>query len=458
MARIQLENRLDVTLRRLLFTGRAYTVEPPTTIPPNALIFWQTDDTGGVTYEAVSSDAGGAGATAGSSSGDSGGVTAPSPAQPAAPEGAAVPPAITQPSTSVALSSRLFTLTWQFSLTGRPTYQTQNVDPDFRIDVRQISEGALYTVSSRSRRRVPPAARPRRATPVVIAIVAAVVLLTTASAAAFGINSGRLFRPSTQVIPTATWTPTPTPTTPTITPIPPSLTITVRSSSLDVGPGEQKTLSATCQSGEVLVGGGFADNQFLTVDYSYPANDTTWSAFAFETDSLSSKATVYAVCAQANFPLGVQILASQPSSNGSATVTCPPGTLATGGGAKLADIGYVDQSFPDANGWSATTPTSGSGGPASITAYALCASSDILKVGTVVTGFTVPTDGLATGSAGCPSGDVLVSAGYNYQGGEIFVYKSEPQGAQAASWSLTVSDRDFATSSTQRLVLVCLSY
>lgn len=460
MARIQLENRLGVTLQRLLFTGHAYTVEPPPTIPPNALVFWQTDDTGGVTYEALATDASGAG-QANPSPASAAGAAAPAPTQPPTPGGADAPPTITQPSTDVALSARLFTLVWQFSLTGVPTFQTQNVDPGFRIDVRQTADGTLYTVAPRKRRRVPPAARPRRAAPVAIAIVAAALLLATASAAAYGITGGRLFRAGPQSVPTATWTPSPTPTftpTPTLTPIPPSLTITVRPNSADLGPGAEGTISSSCQSDESVIGGGFADSQFASVYYSYPANATTWSVHVSEQSSLSGIATVYAVCAQANFPLGIQILASQPSSSGSASVTCPAGTVATGGGATLSDFGYVDQSFPDANGWSATTPARGTGSPAPITAYAVCASSAVLKVSTVATAFTVTPNNRATGSATCASGNVLVSAGYNYQGGSTSVDVSQPQGTHATSWTLTVYDTDFATSSNEGLILVCLAY
>src|SRR5262249_60255067 len=50
VARIQLDNQLGVPLYRTIFTGTDYTVEPPEMIPPNALVFWQTNNTGPVTH------------------------------------------------------------------------------------------------------------------------------------------------------------------------------------------------------------------------------------------------------------------------------------------------------------------------------------------------------------------------------------------------------------------------
>lgn len=206
MARIQLENRVGATLRRLLFTGRAYTVEPPPTIPPNALVFWQTDDTGAVTYEVLgpgTDEAASPGVSSASSGGlpppvsaapppDSG-ASAPSPAPPVATivVSASQPVAIqpTQPiepqsttpdaTAGTATSRRQFTLAWEFSLTGRPTYKTQRVDPDLRVHVREGGDGVLYTVSSRRRsRRVPPRGRRSRSRTPIVATVAVLLAVT----------------------------------------------------------------------------------------------------------------------------------------------------------------------------------------------------------------------------------------------------------------------------------------
>lgn len=460
MPRIQLENRLGVTLQRLLFTGRAYTVEPPPTIPPNALVFWQTDDSGAVTYRASSQDA-----TATTSATPLG--TAPDTVTPSTFNSSpvTVPQAPEMLTSTASSSDRQFTLTWQFTLTGKPSYQTQNVDASLRVVLRERPDGALYTVSMRRRRRAPSTRRSHRAV-LVVTSVAAVFLLATASAAAYGLSGGRIFRlgdSATKAVPTATWTPVPTPTftpTPTLTPVPLSLVITVRPNTVNVTPGAQGPVSTTCQSGESVVGGGFSTtNQLIVATDSYPLNATTWTADIYDASEVSGQATVFAVCAQANFSLGIQVLASQPSSDGRAQVTCSDGTQVIAGGAAVSGFGYVNQSYPGANGWSATVPSNGSGGPPPLTAYAVCTSSANLKITDVVTGFTVAPNSQATESASCPSSSALVAAGYNYQGGLTTVpLASQPQGLQASSWTLSVKNNDSSTPSNEGLILACLTY
>src|SRR5215469_7214893 len=126
MARVELENRLDVPLSRVLFTGTSYSVEPPPTVPPNATIFWQTDDTGSATYSAAESDND-------------------------APEVSAE--TYTSTPTSPRDAVRPVTLAWEFPTSGRPKYFTRNVAAGLRADVRERFDGALYMVSRKNSKR-----------------------------------------------------------------------------------------------------------------------------------------------------------------------------------------------------------------------------------------------------------------------------------------------------------------
>jgi hypothetical protein len=161
MARVELENRLGVPLARVLFTGTSYTVEPPPTVPPNATVFWQTDDTGSVTYSAVP------GGTYSSEM--------PTDTYSAAP---------TSPKDAV----RPVTLAWEFSSTGRPKYSTRNVAAGLRADIRERFDGALFMVSHTNSKRAPIAPRRRRVL-VGSSLLAGLLLIATfATAAANGLG------------------------------------------------------------------------------------------------------------------------------------------------------------------------------------------------------------------------------------------------------------------------------
>ncbi len=465
MARIQLENRLGVTLQRVLFTGRSYTVEPPEIIPPNARVFWLTDDCGAVTYDAVPSSITAA-VTAGSVSIN----------PPASVNSPVQPPATSPP------AKRQLTLTWQFSKPGRPHYLTRNVDASIRVRVREQGEGAIYNVTTGARRRASLAPRRPRAG-ALVAAVAVVLLLATASAAAYGLAGGRLFRSSgtssdaqqsgqpgspsgpngiTQAAPTATFTPTPTPTpTPTATPVPLSLTVTPRSNAVSVQQGQLATGSVSCGSGEVLLGGGFSGDDNALYIYGYPSNASTWTVSVYGNAGYPGTytATIYADCARANFALSTMVVSSSPATNYSAAVTCPAGRRAIGGGVSTSGAGHrVEESYLTNNGWRAAAPSYGT---FSVTAFAICVSSPYLKVTTVMGGFTMPANGSGTGTAACPSGRLLASAGFNAPGINltpgIVVLLSRPNGAHPSSW--TVGALNYVPSTVNvGVVLACLTY
>jgi hypothetical protein len=167
MARVEFENRLGVPLYRVLFTGTSYTVEPPPTVPPNATVFWQTDDTGSATYSAV------AGGNASSEI-----------------------PAETYSSspTSPRDAVRPVTLAWEFSKTGRPKYLTRNVAAGLRADVHERFDGALYMVSQKSSKRTPIAPRRRRVLLGSSLLIGLLLIATIATAAAQGLGGLSAFR------------------------------------------------------------------------------------------------------------------------------------------------------------------------------------------------------------------------------------------------------------------------
>lgn len=186
MARIQLENRLDAPLERLIYTGRAYTVEPPLAIPPHSRAFWDSDDTGTVTYVALPLG------------------THPAPAGTPGGTRMTTPPAATASQrtssgpTPAVSAARRFTLAWQFAPPARPVYVTENVDAGLRLRVklRTRPDGAIYTLTPARHRRPPraphlhPQERGRRPLQLAALLAGLLLLLTAASAAAYAISGG----------------------------------------------------------------------------------------------------------------------------------------------------------------------------------------------------------------------------------------------------------------------------
>lgn len=199
MAHIQLENNLGVTLQRVLFTGRAYTVEPPATIPPNARVFWQADDSGAVTYSAQPAGTSATALTAGEAlSSLRAAPSAPASAATAAsvspsafplPAPAATitqPPATGPQHKSRATHTRQLTLAWTFAAGGRPAYLTEHADASMRVRRREQVGGVLYVVSPRHRRHAPHAPHlPRRRSRLVgvLSLIAALLIVASTGVA-----------------------------------------------------------------------------------------------------------------------------------------------------------------------------------------------------------------------------------------------------------------------------------
>jgi hypothetical protein len=159
MARIELENRFGVALHRVLFTGMSYGVEPPATVPPGATVFWQTEETGSVTYSTAAEGSSGGGAPTETDS------TAP-----------------TSPREAV----RPFTLTWQLSAGGRLGFSARDVATGLRVEHQSRGDGVRYTVSRKRSRRTPVGPRRRRVIIGTSLLSGLLLLATIAGVLAYG--------------------------------------------------------------------------------------------------------------------------------------------------------------------------------------------------------------------------------------------------------------------------------
>jgi hypothetical protein len=197
-------------------------------------------------------------------------------------------------------------------------------------------------------------------------------------------------------------------------------------------------VSASCRAGEQVVGGGFAAGDLFEyaawVSASYPSSATTWTVTGSAPASFFDLAAVV-YCAPLVRPASVQII--HASGAGSATATCPQGTVLLGGGFHAAQP--VSASQPRGNGWMAgsTSADSGGGTGGIIDAYALC-TSGLVRASQVVQA-TFNAHSMSRGyqpggaDAACPSGQLALGGGF--AAGEL-VLASQTRDASFSGWAV----------------------
>jgi Cellulose binding domain len=229
--------------------------------------------------------------------------------------------------------------------------------------------------------------------------------------------------------PTPTNTPVPTVTNTPVPPPPGSHIVVYTASGSAQAP---LTVSASCQPGEQMLGGGFISSNVFEYDAyisaSYPSSPSTWTVSGNSSSSFILKGYVY--CLQSNTSLGVQII------QGSGNIACPSGTTIVSGGFKVLTSNYpIGFSRPNGNGWATGSYTSDS-----VQGYALCAvTSKVSLVSTASLTFNVHSSlhVYSPGSAvvTCPTGSVTVGGGFDSS--QDLMLTSNTDGTSFSTWNLT---------------------
>jgi hypothetical protein len=218
----------------------------------------------------------------------------------------------------------------------------------------------------------------------------------------------------------------------------------------DSGTSSPVTVTATCPSGHVVLGGGYALSGGVNVERAaviedFPTSVTTWTVTANgATGGGPLTLTVYAGCLLEGGPVTTQMIVSTPTvpNDGSLhtfVAPCPVGTTVTGGG-------YRDGGFngsPTEDGWQVTYIPRGENPPPTVRVFAICASQQV-HVGVIATATqAVAVGGRATLAIACPAGELLVGGGYRYDGAPSTAYVNEPA-SDFASWQVEILDQGIA--------------
>jgi hypothetical protein len=201
----------------------------------------------------------------------------------------------------------------------------------------------------------------------------------------------------------------------------PTAGLVVRSASGAGRGGAALTVSASCQGGEQMLGGGYnisGSDHASSAQSSYPSGPATWMVSTVGAGSATFELQTYVGCLHANYSLGIQIVpttfavtaggASQPLS-----AACAGGVV-TGGGAHITGSGaLLADSAPTSGlkGWNVVA-TAGSSS-AKGTAYALCATHNLDAGPSTSRAFTISSNNDNGADLACAAGQWLTSGGFS---------------------------------------------
>jgi hypothetical protein len=161
-------------------------------------------------------------------------------------------------------------------------------------------------------------------------------------------------------------------------------------STVFVGPGETRTVTATCPRGNRLLAGGFQRTNFVTrggnyVTESRAASDRSWQVSGSAFGNFGGELTAIAYCLRSRAALVSEVVSeSDLPHEESATATtpaCPPGSVMVAGGFSTSPTGsaLVSSAYFDGNGsWSATAFNE-FGPDAALSAHGYCMTKALIK-------------------------------------------------------------------------------
>jgi hypothetical protein len=196
-----------------------------------------------------------------------------------------------------------------------------------------------------------------------------------------------------------------------------------------------------CPSGSIVTGGGFAGNSNLLV-YSDSATGNGWEVDAQNTSGADQLLNAYAICLSNTSGVSQQVYAqvtAPGSSVGNASVSCPSGSVVTGGGFAGNSNLVVYNSSANGNGWQVYAQNN-SGSGQLLNAYAICVSGTSGSSQQVINQVPVAASGTGHAVIACPSNAYLTGGGF--AGNQnLFVYNESASGTswQAYAQNLTGS-------------------
>jgi hypothetical protein len=229
------------------------------------------------------------------------------------------------------------------------------------------------------------------------------------------------------------------------------------------------SVSASCNSGEQMVGGGYnisSANHAYSPYANVPASASTWTTVVKATGVASYTLQTYVYCLKANYPLAIKIVTTDADVDKGASqtvnATCPAGSVVTGGGYLFSvQSGVASTSAPVSGlgGW--TLVATGTSDALKARVFALCATRNLAVAPDATLQFNIfSQNDSGQQSIACKSSDQwLLGGGYSVNdasaNGKI-VYELDAAQNDFSSWF--VQGRNVDPASPHRVTLwgVCV--
>jgi hypothetical protein len=190
---------------------------------------------------------------------------------------------------------------------------------------------------------------------------------------------------------------------------------------------------ATCPSGSIVTGGGFAASPSLLV-FSTFASSNSWEADAQNLSASGQALNAYAECLSNTSGTTQQVYSQTTASAsgiGHVVVNCPSGSVVTGGGFASSSNLLVYSNSANSNGWEVYAQNTSSTNQL-VNAYAICLSGTSGSPQQVVNQVSVAANGNGQSVKACPASTYLTGGGY--AGNQnLFVYN---ESASGSSWQV----------------------
>ena len=185
-----------------------------------------------------------------------------------------------------------------------------------------------------------------------------------------------------------------------------------------------------------MTGGGGSSRDVVYLTDSYPVSDSGWTVYAYNPDPEKPRTLqAWAICSSAVSPGSYRENFSTlptdiaPGASDSATVTCPPGTVAISGGGSGPGIAYLTGSYPAArNTWEASAANHLGAKQRTLQARALCGPEPGGFVSSHGEPVSIASGQEKSASANCPSGFAPISGGGKISGSDTYLADSSPKG------------------------------
>jgi len=193
-----------------------------------------------------------------------------------------------------------------------------------------------------------------------------------------------------------------------------------------VAAGSGGSATASCPSGTVVTGGGFASRSDRSLYvYTHSQDGNGWRVYGWNSSGGGLPLNAYAICLSNSGGSTTQVYnqVSVPAGGvGHAEVSCPAGSVVTGGGyaSNHDQTLYVYNSSRSGNGWQVYAHNM-SGSSRLLNVYAICLSGTSASSTQVLQQISVAANSTGHAIASCPAGSIVTGGGFAGSD-ELYVY------------------------------------